>query len=65
MPDVPRIDVGEARGHMAKGGALLVCAYEDETKCRQIALPGAVPLTQLEQRATAMPKNQELIFYCA
>jgi hypothetical protein len=65
MADVPRIDVEEARRRVNGRGALLVCAYEDDAKCRQIALQGATPLSDLERRAAALSKDQELIFYCA
>jgi hypothetical protein len=64
MADVPRIDVEDARRRVERG-AMLVCAYEDDAKCRKIALQGATPLSELERRAASLPKDQELIFYCA
>lgn len=65
MSTTPRISVDEAYRKVAAGEARLICAYEDNEKCRQIALPGAIPLTQLEAQAALLPKSQELIFYCA
>ena len=65
MADVPRIDVEESRRRVAGSGALLVCAYADDAKCRQVGLQGATTLSELERRATSLPKDQELIYYCA
>jgi hypothetical protein len=41
----------------------LVCAYDDEEKCKELALQGAVPLTELEGRD--LDPSAELVFYCA
>jgi hypothetical protein len=62
---VPRIDVEQARRKVKANQALLVCAYDDVAKCRQVELEGSVPISELESRLTALPKDQELIFYCA
>lgn len=60
-----RIDVEEARRKTSKGEALLVCGYEDEAKCDRIRLEGAMSLKRLEAQAASVPKDRELIFYCA
>jgi hypothetical protein len=65
MAEVTRIGVKDAYQHVLAGQAFLVCAYEDEAKCRQIALKGSIPLTQFASRAPSLPKDQEIIFYCA
>ena len=65
MPDVSRISVQDARQEVASGQALLVCAYEQDEKCNQVALEGSVSLTQFQQRVPSLPKDQELIFFCA
>ena len=65
MPEVPRISVQEAREKVMAGQAILVCAYEQDEKCRQIALEGSIPLSQFQQRAGSLPKEQEVIFFCA
>jgi hypothetical protein len=65
MADVERIEVDEARRRVAKGQAMLVCAYDDEAKCERIALEGAMPLPQFTRRAPMLPQNKEIIFYCA
>ena len=62
---VERIDVGTARKKMTDGQALLVCAYEDDAKCRKGRLEGSMPLARFETTAATLPRTQEIIFYCA
>jgi hypothetical protein len=62
---VERVSAEQARGEVESGRALLVCAYEDETKCRQLRLQNAVMLHDLQRRIDSIPHNQTLIFYCA
>ena len=63
--DIARVSVEEARREVAAGRALLVCAYDDETKCRQLRLEHAISLHDLHRRGDGLPKDQALIFYCA
>ena len=65
MPEVSRINVQDARQAVTSGSALLVCAYEQDEKCNQIALEGSIPLSQFQQRLPSLSKDQELIFFCA
>jgi hypothetical protein len=65
MPDIARIPVEEAHKKMEAGQALLVCAYEDDAKCKMFNLEGSLSLTSFASRLGALPKTQELIFYCA
>lgn len=65
MADVPRIGVPEARRKVEAGEALLICAYPEEAKCRSMRLEGSITLSELQSRLPSLPKNQELIFYCA
>jgi uncharacterized protein (TIGR02284 family) len=62
---VDRISPEGAREHLRAGGALFVCAYDSREKCEQYRLEGAIPLEELEARAGSLPKNQDIIFYCA
>jgi hypothetical protein len=65
-PDqVPRVSAEEARREVEAGRALLVCAYDDESKCRQLRLQNAIALHDLQRRVDSVPHNQTLIFYCA
>jgi hypothetical protein len=65
MANVERISAEDARRAVTSGRALLVCAYEDDAKCRQITLEGAIPFSQFKARAGSLPKDQEIVFYCA
>lgn len=65
MPEVSRIGVEEARQQVESGRALLVCAYEQDEKCSQMALEGSIPLSRFEERVPTLPKEQEVIFFCA
>lgn len=61
-----RIDVQHARQDLENpDGAMLVCAYDDDAKCSTYRLEGSVPLSTLKQRESSVPKDRELIFYCA
>ena len=62
--DVERISVADARAAVNAGRALLVCAYDDD-RCARVRLEGAITLSDLERRAASLPKDQQLIFYCA
>lgn len=50
---------------MTAGQALLVCAYEDDAKCRPITIERALAFSEFKARAGTLPKDQEVIFYCA
>jgi hypothetical protein len=63
MAEVERIPVEEARRKIKAGQALLVCAYEDEAKCRMMNLDGSMSLTSFESKVGSLPKGQEIIFY--
>ena len=62
---IERVSVDAARREVEAGRALLVCAYEDESKCRQMRLANALTLHDLQRRVDSVPRNQALIFYCA
>jgi rhodanese-related sulfurtransferase len=64
-PLVSRIGALEARERVESGQALLVCAYEEEGKCRRNRLGASITLAELRERDGTLPVDQELIFYCA
>ena len=64
MNQAPRISVAEARRRV-KAGSLLVCAYDDENTCRQHHLDGALHMAALQTRVATLPKETEIVFYCA
>jgi hypothetical protein len=63
MPDIERISAQQAHAKTKVNRALLVCAYEDEAKCRMLNLEGSISFTTLQSRAASLPKTQEIIFY--
>jgi hypothetical protein len=60
-----RISAEEARKKSVSGAALLVCAYDSDEKCRAMHLEGALFLSGFRNVADSLPKDRELIFYCA
>lgn len=44
---------------------LLVLGYDDEASFRMYRLEGAIPFSEFQARAGALPRDQELVFYCA
>ncbi|HXG90038.1 MAG TPA: hypothetical protein VNJ02_17050 [Vicinamibacterales bacterium] len=63
--DMDRIGVDDAHREVALKQALLVCAYDDDAKCRMLALDGSISLNAFEAQVASLPKTQEIIFYCA
>ena len=63
MADIQRISVQEAHAKTKANQALLVCAYEDEAKCRMLNLEGSISFASFKSRAQSLPKSQEIIFY--
>jgi rhodanese-related sulfurtransferase len=62
---VHRISPQEARQRVQQGAALLVCAYDSLEKFSQVHLEGALSLDAFRARLSELPKNQEIVFYCA
>lgn len=63
--DIERIDPREARAHLASDpSALFVCAYDDE-RWLQHQLDGAISLPELRAIEARLPRDTEIIFYCA
>lgn len=59
-----RADAAQARQKAQSGEAILVCAYENEEKCRRLRLDGALTLGEFRSRLDALPSDLEVIFYC-
>jgi len=64
MPAV-RIGPEEAYRKVKSGEAILVCAYDDEATCQTMRLDMALSLGEFRKRLPEIPKEQEIIFYCA
>lgn len=65
MAEITRTSVTKARELVSTGKALLVCAYEDEALCRRNQLPGSMLRREFEAKVEALPKDREIVFYCA
>ena len=63
MAEAERIDVETARERVQAGDALLVCAYEEEAKCRKLGLEGSITLSELRSRN--VDRDREIVFWCA
>ena len=50
---------------VSAGTALLVCAYEDPARFAGIRLEGAISIQEFRARRASLPRDQEIIFYCA
>jgi hypothetical protein len=64
MVNPERISPKEAHDK-SKMGALLVCAYDDDEKCRKLHLEGAISFNDFRSKFPEPPKDREVIFYCA
>ncbi|HSW62720.1 MAG TPA: hypothetical protein VLH56_05345 [Dissulfurispiraceae bacterium] len=60
-----KITAHEAYIKVEGDAAILVCAYDDDEKCRGMLLEGAVLLSSLKTREEKLPKDTEIVFYCA
>lgn len=65
MDVTPRVDPREIRDRVQSGEALLVCAYDDDEKFRSLRLEKALSLRQFQEVQPSLPKNKEIVFYCA
>lgn len=65
MNDDLRIDVDVAREHSASGRALLVCAYDDDEKCRKMRIKSALTMSEFRKTKARTDKRDEIILYCA
>lgn len=66
MTEATTVTAEDTRRKLASGeSTLLVCAYDDESKCRDKHLEGAITMQQLNARLPSLSKEVELVFYCA
>ena len=65
MSEPIRIPPETVREKIEAGSAMLVCGYDDPEKCKQNNLAGSVDYGEFTSRLPSIPKEQEIIFYCA
>jgi len=63
MADIQRIDAQQAHAKAESNQALLICAYEEEAKCRMFNLDGSISFASFKSRVNSLSKSQEIIFY--
>jgi len=65
MPFIKRLSPQDAHDKVQDGKALLICAYDSDEKFSQMALDGAISFDEYRSMQPTLPRNKELIFYCA
>ncbi len=65
MVELIRVSPQEVRDKVTAGSALLVCAYDDDEKFKRNQLEGAISLDEFKSKLSSLPRDQEIIFYCA
>ncbi len=65
MIDPIRISPKEARKKIQSGDALFVCAYDSDEKFNSMHLDGAISFKEFSGQSGSLPKDQQIIFYCA
>lgn len=65
MAEPKRVTPKEIYQRVKSGAALLVCAYEDDTKFKRLQLQGAISLNEFKSKLPSLAKDQEIVFYCA
>jgi hypothetical protein len=58
-----RVSAADVHGKLQSGKALLVCAYENDAKFRQMPLEGAIAFSEFEKRKSTLPRDTEVVFY--
>jgi len=59
------VSAQQARDKSLSGEARLVCAYDDDSKCRSVMLEGSISWTSLLEELPNLNLDQEIILYCA
>ncbi len=65
MEEIVRVFPAEVREKLKSKKALFVCAYPDEERFKSLHLEGAISFREFQARLSSLPKDQEIIFYCA
>ncbi len=63
MRDPERVAPEKVHERLESGALLLVCAYEDESKFRQMHLEGAISLNEFKAKLPELRSDREIIFY--
>ena len=63
MAATKRVGAEDVHGKLQSGKALLVCAYQDDLKFRQMPLEAAISFSEFEKRKASLPRDIEVVFY--
>lgn len=58
------VHVEEARELFEEKNAVLVCAYDDDGKCRKLGVEGSIPMSEFRSKVDRLPKTQPIVFVC-
>jgi hypothetical protein len=62
----PRVSATAVREALTAGDNLtLVCAYEEDSKCRAAGIQEAIPLSKLRSEEAILSRDRRLVFFCA
>jgi rhodanese-related sulfurtransferase len=65
MAEPKRVTPEEIYQRLKSEAVLLVCAYEDDAKFKKMQLQGAISLNEFKSKLPSLPKDQEIVLYCA
>jgi hypothetical protein len=63
MGEAKRATPKEVYEQLKSGKILLVCAYEDHEKFKQMHLERAISLNEFKSKLPSLPKDQAIVFY--
>ena len=65
MTEPKRVRPEEVYQKLKSGTVIFVCAYEDDAKFKKLQLQGAISFNEFKSKLPSLPKDQEIVFYCA
>jgi rhodanese-related sulfurtransferase len=65
MATIPRVAPEDIYPRVKSGDTVLVCAYDNEETFRGMRLEGAISLQEFKSRVSGLPRDREIVFYCA
>ena len=63
MTEPIRVSPAEVYTKVKSGKTILVCAYEDEARFKQLQLEGAISFNEFISKTPSLSKDQEIVFY--
>jgi len=63
MTDPIRVAPEEVYRKVKPGLTILVCAYEDDERFKNLQLEGAISFNEFKSKLPSLSKDQEIVFY--